>query len=41
MIYQGSKAKLVKDIAPIIQKCIDENKLECYIEPFVGGGKHD
>lgn len=37
MIYQGSKAKLVKDIAPIIQKCIDENKLECYIEPFVGG----
>lgn len=37
MIYQGSKARMIKDILPYIQKCIDDNKIKCYIEPFVGG----
>lgn len=37
MIYQGSKARLRKYIVPIIQKCIDDNKVTRYIEPFVGG----
>lgn len=33
----GSKSRIAKDIVPIIQKCIDDNNLETYIEPFVGG----
>jgi len=33
----GSKARIAKDIVPIIQKYIDDNKIEKYIEPFVGG----
>lgn len=33
----GSKSRIAKDIVPIIQKCIDENKIDTYIEPFVGG----
>ena len=37
MIYQGSKARLVKYIVPILQNCIDERQVETYIEPFVGG----
>ena len=37
MIYQGSKARLIKDILPYIQNCIDSNKVNLYIEPFVGG----
>lgn len=37
MKYMGSKARIAKDICPIIQKCIDVNNLEIYIEPFVGG----
>ena len=37
MIYQGSKARLRKYILPILQDCIDRNKAESYIEPFVGG----
>lgn len=37
MIYQGSKARLRKDIIPILQKCIDENNITCYVESFVGG----
>lgn len=37
MKYMGSKNKLAKDIVPIIQKYIDDNKITCYIEPFVGG----
>lgn len=37
MIYQGSKARLKKDILPILQKCIDDNNIGTYIEPFVGG----
>ena len=27
MIYQGSKARLIKDILPYIQNCIDSNKV--------------
>lgn len=26
MIYQGSKARLIKDILPYIQNCIDSNE---------------
>lgn len=37
MVYQGSKAKLIKDILPYIQNCIDDNKIKSYTEPFVGG----
>lgn len=37
MVYQGSKAKIRKHILPILQKCIDENHIDTYIEPFVGG----
>lgn len=37
MKYMGSKSRIVKDIVPIIQRCIDDNNLETYIEPFVGG----
>lgn len=37
MKYVGSKQKISKDIVPIIQKYIDDNKVTHYIEPFVGG----
>ena len=37
MIYQGSKAKLRKNILPFLQNCIDTHKARLYIEPFVGG----
>lgn len=37
MVYMGSKAKYAKYIVPILQKCIDENKVDTYIECFVGG----
>ena len=37
MVYQGSKAKLAKDIVPIIQKYIDSYHIDNYLEPFVGG----
>ena len=37
MVYQGSKAKLRKYIVPILQKCIDDNNITTYIEPFCGG----
>ena len=33
----GSKSRIAKDIVPIIQKCIDDNNIQTYIEPFVGG----
>ena len=33
----GSKSRIAKYIVPIIQKCIDDNNLETYIEPFAGG----
>ena len=35
--YVGSKARIAKDIVPIIQKCIDDNGIKNYYEPFVGG----
>lgn len=35
--YVGSKNRISKEIAPIIQKCIDENNIKTYVEPFVGG----
>jgi DNA adenine methylase len=37
MKYVGSKARLSKDIAQIINKLIQENNINTYIEPFVGG----
>lgn len=37
MKYVGSKARLSKDIAPIINNLIKENNINTYIEPFVGG----
>lgn len=37
MKYMGSKSRITKYIVPIIQKCIDDNDLKYYIEPFVGG----
>lgn len=37
MVYQGSKARLVRYIAPILQKCIADNNINTYVEPFVGG----
>lgn len=39
MIYMGSKRKIKKYILPIIQKSIEENNINTYIEPFVGGGQ--
>jgi len=35
--YIGSKNKLSKYIAPIIQSYIDKNDVKIYFEPFVGG----
>lgn len=37
MVYMGSKAKYRKYIVPILQKAIDDNNIETYIECFVGG----
>lgn len=37
MKYIGSKAKIAKYIVPIIQKYIEDNNCELYVEPFVGG----
>ena len=37
MKYIGSKSKIASEIVPILQNIIDENKIEFYIEPFVGG----
>lgn len=37
MKYVGSKARLSKDIAPIINNLIKSNDITTYIEPFVGG----
>lgn len=37
MKYVGSKARLSKNIAPIINKLISENNINTYIEPFVEG----
>ena len=38
MKYLGSKSRIAKYIVPILQSCIDDNSVEYYIEPFVGGG---
>ena len=35
--YVGSKSRISKEIAPILQKCIDDNHVSTYFEPFVGG----
>jgi site-specific DNA-adenine methylase len=37
MNYVGSKRRVAKYIVPILQKCIDDNEVQVYIEPFVGG----
>lgn len=37
MKYMGSKSRIAKYIVPIIQKCIDENNITNYYEPFCGG----
>ena len=37
MKLMGSKSRIAKQIVPIIQKCINDNNISCYIEPFVGG----
>ena len=37
MKYMGSKSRITQYIIPIIQKYIDDNKIDTYIEPFVGG----
>ena len=37
MKFMGSKARLSKDIAPIINNIIAKNNIDSYIEPFVGG----
>lgn len=37
MKYMGSKLRIKKQIVPILQGIIDRNKIDCYIEPFVGG----
>lgn len=35
--YMGSKSRIAKYLVPIIQKCIDDNNIKYYYEPFVGG----
>lgn len=37
MKYMGSKSRIAKYIAPIIQRYIDDTNCKCYLEPFVGG----
>ena len=37
MVYMGSKSKYAQYIVPILQKAINENNVQLYIEPFVGG----
>lgn len=34
MVYMGAKSKYAKHIVPILQKCIDENNIDTYIECF-------
>ena len=41
MIYIGSKKRYAKHIVPILQKCINDNGIDTYIEPFVGGGEYN
>lgn len=37
MKYMGSKARIAKNISPIINELIQNNGVDIYIEPFVGG----
>lgn len=37
MKYMGSKAKISKEILPIIQRQIDHSEKRIYLEPFAGG----
>ena len=37
MVYQGSKARIAKYIAPIIQKAINDSHTDTFIDAFVGG----
>ena len=37
MQFVGSKNRISKQLAPIIQKYIDDNNITTYVEPFVGG----
>ena len=37
MKYMGSKSRIKKYIVPILQKIINYNDIDIYIEPFVGG----
>lgn len=37
MVYQGSKARIAKYIAPIIQKAINDSHANTFIDAFVGG----
>lgn len=37
MVYMGSKSKYAQYIVPILQKVINDNNVQLYIEPFVGG----
>lgn len=37
MKYMGSKSRIAKYIVPIIQKYINDNDINTYFEPFVGG----
>lgn len=37
MKYMGSKARLAKDLAPIINKIIEQKQIDTYMEPFIGG----
>ena len=37
MTYQGSKSRIAKYIVPIIQKAINDNNINTYIEPCCGG----
>jgi len=38
MKFVGSKNRISKYIAPILQKCLDNNNAAGYYEPFFGGG---
>ena len=37
MQYMGSTARFAKEIVLALQKCINDNNVQLYIEPFVGG----
>ena len=37
MKYMGSKARLAKELAPMINEIISKHNISTYIEPFVGG----